>query len=247
MTVVGVLSPDFRPVGFSAADTKLWVPIDLDSLVAFGHGPHLLTVVGRLTEGVGIEAARGEMEAMSESLQERFPGRAHTAQDGSALPKPVLSLKESVVGTAGYTGNILLGAVGFLLLIACANVANLFLARGAQRTREMALKGALGASRRNIIAQLGSESLLLSLAGGALGVAFTLGGVHLFGVLEPGMLPRADTVDVNLRVMLFAVVLSLATALVFGILPALQAAGVDPNSVLKEGSGKSTESRRQRA
>ncbi len=247
MTVVGVLSADYRPLDTPwAGQSQLWMPVNLDSLVARGHGPHLFTVVGRLAEGVGVEAANDEMEVMAASLQARVPGSGHTMRDGSARQAPILALKEAVVGTASRTGTILLASVGFLLLIACANVANLFLARGAQRTREMALRGALGAGRRNMITQLGSESLLLSLAGGALGVALTLGAVHLFGILEPGMLPRADSVDVNIRVMLFAVALSVMTGLIFGILPAVQATRVDPSAVLKEGSAKSTESRRQR-
>ncbi|MCZ6689108.1 MAG: ABC transporter permease, partial [Planctomycetota bacterium] len=242
MTVVGVLSPDFRPF----RPTDLWTPIDIDFLAARGHGTLVLSVVGRLSDGVGVEAAREEMEAMSESLQERFPGSLHDQEDGSARQTPVVPLKEVVVGTAGRTGWILLAAVGFLMLIACANVANLFLARGAQRTREMALRGALGAGRLNMIAQLGSESLLLSVAGGALGVTLALGGVHLFGVLEPGMLPRADSVEVSTRVMFFAVALSLATGLVFGILPAVRATRIDPSGVLKADSGQSTQSRPQR-
>ena len=242
MTVVGVLSPDFRPV---EGDPDLWTPIDI--LATQSHGSSYLTVVGRLSDGVGVEAAREEMEAMSESLQERFPGPLiHTNPDGSARQTPVVPLKEAVVGTAGTTGLILLAAVGFLMLIACANVANLFLARGAQRTREMALRGALGAGRLNMIAQLGSESLLLSVAGGALGVTLALGGVHLFGVLEPGMLPRADSVEVSTRVMFFAVALSLATGLVFGMLPAVRATRIDPSGVLKADSGQSTQSRGQR-
>ncbi len=241
MTVVGVLSPDFRPV---EGDPDLWTPIDI--LASQNHGSLVLSVVGRLSDGVGVEAAREEMEAMSESLQERFPGPYHTMEDGSARQTPVVPLKEVVVGTAGRTGWILLAAVGFLMLIACANVANLFLARGAQRTREMALRGALGAGRLNMIAQLGSESLLLSVAGGALGVTLALGGVHLFGVLEPGMLPRADSVEVSTRVMFFAVALSLATGLVFGMLPAVRATRIDPSGVLKADSGQSTQSRGQR-
>ena len=247
MTVVGVLSPDFRPVRprvSSEGHPDLWTPIDI--LASQSHGSVVLSVVGRLSDGVGVEAAREEMEAMSESLQERFPGPNHTMEDGSARQTPVVPLKEVVVGTAGRTGWILLAAVGFLMLIACANVANLFLARGAQRTREMALRGALGAGRLNMIAQLGSESLLLSVAGGALGVTLALGGVHLFGVLEPGMLPRADSVEVSTRVMFFAVALSLATGLVFGILPAVRATRIDPSGVLKADSGQSTQSRPQR-
>ena len=238
-TVVGIMAPDFVvPRRLQRGNTAIWVPFDPRHPDYQERGLHVLQVVARLAPGATVEAARIEMEVMNERFAERFPERMN--EDGTFVTTPVLSMREAEVGDVRGTLLMLLGAVGLLLGLACVNVANLLLARGADRTRELALRGALGATRRNVLAQLTTEALLLSLAGGAVGVLLAFGGVKLFEILEPGVLPRTDSVGVDIRVLGFALAVSVATGLLFGIVPALRAARVDVSGTLKEGSGQAT-------
>ncbi len=243
LTVVGIMASDFVvPTGLRGRETAVWTPLDLLDPDIQGRGYHVLNVVGRLAPGVSVEAARAEMELMNERFADLYPD-SHRARDGTYARTPVVTLEEAEVGGVQTTLLMLMGAVGLLLLLACVNVANLLLARGADRTRELALKGALGARRANVFAQLTTESLLLSLAGGLVGVGLAFLGVRLFEILEPGVLPRTESVGVDLRVLGFALAISVATGLVFGLVPALQATRVDVNAALKDGSGRATAGR----
>lgn len=245
LTVVGIMTPDFRPPrAIARGDVDVWIPIDLFRPALQDYGHHVLQLAARLAPGATLGQAQVEMRAMNELSAERFPEHRR-ARDGTIVTTPVLSLREAEVGSVQGTLVMLLGAVGLLLLLACANVANLLLARGADRTREVALRTAIGATRRNVYTQLTSESLLLSLAGGAVGVVFAFLGVKLFSVLEPGLIPRTETVSVDLRVLGFATLISVLTGLLFGIVPALQASRVEANAALKEGSSHSTGSRKR--
>jgi len=240
LRVIGVLAPDFSPPGIMVrGDPEVWTPLDLQDPAIQDRGLHVLEVVGRLADGVGIERARTEMEAFDRRLADRYP-EWHVDSDGRIEETPVVPLKEAVVGDVGGTLLILLGAVGLLLLLACANVANLLLARGADRARELAVRGALGATRRNLVSQLTVESLALAIAGGLVGTGLAFLGVRAFTVLEPGILPRTAAVAVDGRVLLFALAVSVMTGLLFGVLPALQATRVDPNDALKEGAARIT-------
>ena len=245
LTVVGIMAPDFRaPRAIARGDVDVWIPLDLYRPALQDRGHHVLMLAARLAPGYSLEQARVEMRTMNERFAERYP-EFRRARDGTIVTTPVISLREAEVGGVQGALVMLLGAVGLLLLLACANVANLLLARGADRTREVALRAALGATRRNVYAQLTSESLLLSLAGGAVGIVFAFVGVKLFGVLEPGVLPRSEAISVDLRVLGFATLVSVLTGLLFGLVPALQASRVEANVALKEGGAQSTGSRRR--
>ncbi|MDH3733757.1 MAG: ABC transporter permease [Gemmatimonadota bacterium] len=245
LTVVGIMAPDFRPPrAIARGTTDVWIPLDLKRPSLQDRGHHVIQLTGRLARGYTVEQAQVEMRAMNEIFAERFPEHRRL-RDGSIATTPVLSLRDAEVGSVRTTLVMLLGAVGLLLLLACVNVANLLLARGADRTREVALRGALGATRRNVFAQLTTESLVLSLAGGIVGVAFAFLGVKLFAVLEPGVIPRTETISVDPRVLGFATLISVLTGLLFGIVPAVQASRVEASVALKEGCTNNTGTRKR--
>ena len=242
-TVIGVLGRDFEsPEILAFQDSpEIWRPLDINAPSIQGRGRHVLNVIGRLAPNATIEAAQSEMDAMALSLAERFPD-THTVNGdiASRIDFPVVGLHEATVGNIRPALLMLLGAVAFLLLIACTNVGHLLAARGTDRAREFALRGALGARRKNLLVQLATESLILSLLGGAVGILFTYSGVRLFTLLEPGTIPRAATVSVDGRVLLFALVTAILTGLLFGVLPAIRAFRVDIGTVLKEGAASTT-------
>jgi len=219
--VIGVM-----PQAFSfPATTELWTPLVVDPKPGQGW---LYTAIGRLKPGVSIDQARAETKAIAQRLQPREPHAAESAG--------VLSLHESVVGQIRPSLYVLLGAVGFILLIACANVANLLLARGAGRRQEVAVRASLGASRTRLIRQLLTESSLLAICGGALGLLIASWSVPVLIQLVPeGMIPRLAEVGINSQVLLFTFLLSLATSLLFGLAPAVQLSKARLAESLKQG------------
>ena len=234
--VVGVLDPAFpNPEVETGGRVDLWFALDDGGEEANGHGYHVLGVVGRLAPGVSIDAAQAEVDAQLRALAEEFP-QFYVSRDGTMAEVPLVPLRESVVRRVGPTLLTLLGAVALLLLIACANVANLFLAHGTARSREISLRSALGATRTRLARQVLTESILLALAGGALGAALAFAGVELFVRYDPGGFPRIDSVAVDLRVLAFSLGIAMLTGILFGILPALRAMHADVNDALKEGS-----------
>ena len=231
-TVVGVLPPDFRIYlpAYAGMPTNIdaWrvLPIDFDTSPRDGEW---LTVVTRLKHGVTIEQAQAEMDALAARFREQFE---HHKSVGMEIV--LNSMHQDVVNHVRPLLLALLGAVGFVLLIACANVANLLLVRAAEREREIAIRAALGGGQQRIIAQMLAESTVLATAGGALGLALAWAGIRVLIVLRPDNLPRLESVSIDSNVMLFTVGASLLAALLFGIAPALRAASTDLANALKD-------------
>ena len=229
VTVVGVMPRDFRPVGGSSPD--VWVPFDPP---ADGRGRYL-RVAGRLAPGVSLERARAEMRGIAERLQSESVYNEGWSAD-------VVPLREQETGDVRPALLVLLGAVGLLLLIACGNLASLLLGRAAARTREMAVRLSLGASRGRLLRQTLTEALVLAAAGGVVGVALATAGLDVVIALVPSelALPRLGEVGLDGRVLAFAAGVSMLTAALFGMAPALAASGTGLATALRAGSRGTT-------
>jgi putative ABC transport system permease protein len=225
-SVIGVL-----PAGFNfPADVDLWLPADLD-----GENPsrtsHNYNAVGRLRDGVTVEQANREISAISRRIHDTSSEQGdYLLKDGIVVP-----LQDSITGKARSPLLVLLGAVGFLLLVACANVANLLLAQASVRERELAIRSALGAARRRLIRQFLIEAFLLSLVGGGLGLLGAFWGVAGLVALAPENLPRLDSVSINIPVLAFAFLLSASVAAGLGAFTAARATSGDLRKGLVEG------------
>lgn len=231
-TIAGVLPADFRLLG---DDADVFTPIGQGDPLIYGDRTiHPVLCIARLKPGVTVAQSEAEVGAIQGHLDQLYP----SADRG--LGANVKPLKHEFVADVRGTLLLLSGTVGIVLLIACANVANLLLARSAARTREFAIRSALGASGARIVRQLVTESVLLSLAGGTLGLALAKWGVRPVLAALPGNLPRNENVGVNLSVLLFALVVSVAVGILFGLAPALQSSHSDLQSSLKAGGRGST-------
>jgi len=236
--VVGIMPEKFN---FPPA-TEIWAPLALNAQQASERGSYFLQVVGRLKPGVALERARLEMATIAQRLEKEYP-KSNTGRMVFVSP-----LLEETVRFLRPALLVLMGAVGFVLLIACANVANLLLARASAREREIAVRAALGAGGWRIARQLLTESILLGALGGAAGLLLAVWGVGAMKGGFPGYFARFivnfDGIQVNPVVLLFVMLLSIVTGVLFGVVPALQSTHPDLNSALKEGAGKSGGPRR---
>jgi predicted permease len=241
-TIVGVLPPEFRHPAPASAK-----PIDLWATAGFRAAPFgppvrnirgLPGILGRLKPGVTVEQAHARLTALAESVRRDY---AADYPPNAAWTVSLTPLKDVVVGNTQTLLLVLLLAVSMILLMACVNVASLLLARSSARQREIALRMAMGASRARILRQLLTESLVLSLVAGAVGViAATLSERALISFL-PGQLPRAESISIDGRVLLFSMAVAIITSIIFGLAPALQTARVDANALKQDGrSGDTT-------
>jgi predicted permease len=223
-TVVGVM-----PAGFDYPErSELWVPFSLDAAEERRDNRYV-EVITRLKPGVTLSQAQAQMDTINQRLAQTY------VETNTGWNVKLTKLQERLVGKMRLSLLVLLGAVAFVLLIACANVANLLLARAAARQKEIAVRTALGASRWRVVRQLLTESVMLSLAGGALGLLLSVWLTRLFITVSPPNTPRFDEIKPDARVFAFTLALTVITGLVFGLAPALQASRIDLNERLKEG------------
>jgi putative ABC transport system permease protein len=223
-TVVGIVPEAVRLV----RPVEIWAPLATDTTRP--RRADFLTVFGRLRPGVTLERAQEEMTTIARRLEVQYP------ESNEHWGAEVVSLREQMVGEIRPALLVFMGAVGLVLLIACANVANLMLARVAGRMREVSVRSALGASRARLGGELLLESLLLGLMGGGLGLLLAMWGIEGLRSLEPGTIPRSEEIGLDLRVLGFAVGLSILTAVLFSLTPVLRLAGRDLRDGLTEGT-----------
>ncbi len=242
-TVIGVMPPGFKFPIQSEKPINYWAPLtaELGSRLMTRRDLIFLDVVGKFKPGVTIGQAQAELSNIASSLEAEYPASNADRQVS------VVSAHEDLVGKVRPALLILFGAVGFVLLIACANVANLLLARASARGKEMAIRTALGATRTRIVRQLLVESTLLSILGGASGLLLATWGLSLLTAASPADLPRVDQIGLDKNVLGFSLLVSILTGILFGLTPALQASKVNLNEVMKEGTrGSSGGSGRKR-
>ena len=244
--IVGVLARSFQAPEaiFGAEDANIWLPLDIMQAGLYRWDRYSLEVLGRLQQQVSRDQAQAELDALSAVLADQHPDRLRR-RDGSPRLFPLVPLKEATVGDVSNALIMLFGATTLMLLIACANVANLFLARSTDRNREMALRSALGAGRRRVVGQLLTESVTLSVIGASLGVVLAVIGVKAFQLFNPGSIPRIDQLGVDVRVLAFALLAAITTGILFGLAPAIHATRTDVTTTLKDGAASTTAGRRR--
>jgi putative ABC transport system permease protein len=223
-TVVGII-----PAGFQLPQAELWVPLAFAPYEMEQRGNRALEAVGRLKDGVALAAARDDLNAIARDLREKHP------DSNAGWDVTVTSLHQDLVGKTPASLALLFASATALLLIACANLGNLALTRNVARRRELAIRAALGASRRMIVQQLATESLLTAVAGGGIGLLIAIVGTRLLTTLGPEYLPRAGEVTVDARVLGFAVAISLLTGLGLGVIPARGVYRLDLGAAIKTG------------
>jgi putative ABC transport system permease protein len=229
-SVIGVM-----PAGFQYLDShiQLWVPIGFTAQGLASRTRHYLKVVGRIKPGVTVAQANAEIQTISQRIARDHP------EEAGRLSAFALPLRDQIAGDLRRPLLVLLVAVGFVLLIACANIANLLLARAASRKREMAVRAALGASRMRLVRQLLTESLLLSSVGAMCGLVLATWSFSFLQRLIPDGLAQSAKLSLDPQVLGFTLLITFVTAIVFGLVPAFQASRIDLNEALKQGGGRS--------
>jgi putative ABC transport system permease protein len=237
-TVVGVMPRGFH---FPDPDDQLWVPLGLTPAQLANHGSHFLRVLGRLKPGTALAQAQADLDAIAQHLTRQYPD----SNTGTGVA--IVSLPEQTVGDVRRPLLVILGVVGLLLLMVCANIGNLLLARASAREREFAVRMALGASRLRVARQLVAESLLLASIGGALGLALASWGVTALQMLAPASLSRVDTIAINGSVATFGIAVTLLAGFLCGMMPALQSERPDLHAALSDETRASASGVRLRA
>jgi len=236
-TIIGVMPAGFRS---PRENTEAWNPLHVSNPVAANfRGVHFLRSYGRLAPGITLQQAGAEMRLVDQQLAAQYP------EDNKNRSTLLFPLQERIVGQSRNALLILFAAVSLVLLIACANFANLLLARAAERGREIVIRTALGAGRWRIIRQLLTESILISLAGGVVGVLIAWWGINFLIALKPENLPRLQEINLDWRVFAFTLGVSVLTGVIFGMLPAWTASRAAVNEGLKEGGRGATSGRAQ--
>jgi len=236
--VAGVMAPEFvitpqvMPAVNALRRVDVLLPLPIPPAVATVRGGEDFVVYGRLKRGVSLARAQGELDVLAARMKQQYAGRYPPSGGLQLFAVPLL---DQVVGDTGLVLRLLLGAAALVLMIACANVANLSLSQAAVRERELAIRAAVGAGRSDLISQLVAESLALSLTGGLLGLILAVGGIALLKAFGPADLPRLADVGVDLRLLLFTFLVAVAGGLAVGVVPALHASKADPNLALREG------------
>jgi putative ABC transport system permease protein len=235
-TIIGIMPPQF--VDPWQRDAEIWSPMALPvkSFEVTNFTNEFMQTFARLKPGITVEQAKKDMEAFAEQLKKRYPN-----QFAPTWTLGIMSLRDARTGAVKGALLVLLGAVGVVLLIACANVANLLLARAAARQKEVAIRTALGAERWALMRQLLVESVILSVVGGALGLFVADASMRTLVAINPQSIPGAADLTIDGTVLLFTFLLAVTTGVLFGIVPAIQASRSDLNAVLKEGSRGSTD------
>ncbi len=228
--VIGVMPLGFN---FPRKETEVWVPPSLNQNIRAARGSLWLQAIGRLKPGVTIQQAQADMGTIAASIVER-----DSQSEGYGVN--LVAYHEQIIGKVKPALLVLLGAVLFVLLIACTNVANLLLSRAAARERETSIQVALGAGRRRLVRQFLTESALLAILSGAVGVALAYLGLNILLALAPKDVPRLEQVGIDGRVLIFSLLISMLTAIIFGLVPAWQASKPDLNEALKEGGRGAT-------
>src|SRR5439155_2389026 len=237
-TIVGVMPPSFQFAPFWAVHAEMWAPLSLLDRLN-DRGGRSLRVFGRLKAGVRRERAQAEMDAICKRLEEAYP------ESNKGRTVSVDPLHEKAVGNVKTALFVLMAAVVFVLMIACGNVANLMLGRATVRQKELAIRAALGAGRSQLFKQLLSESVLLSLLGGILGLLIAFWGIEILTSLVQERILRFDGVRIDLATLGFTLLVSFMTGIIFGLAPAVRSSKSNLTETLKEGSRGSTEGRQQ--
>jgi hypothetical protein len=218
----------------------MWIPLAFTTQQLNSYGARFFTTFARLRPTTSLAQAQAAASSAERAFAERIPNRTWPVSEYGAALTPFV---DQLVGNFGRLLGTLLGAVGFVLLIACSNVANLLLARGAARTKELAIRSALGAARGRLIRQLLTESLVLALVGSVLGLGVAYGLQRLILAISPSDIPRLDQVSIDWRVLTFTLLLGIISCLLFGLFPALAAAGRRLQGAMREGGRQTSVSR----